>query len=124
MPAVLLVEDEPMLQDEVTSTLEDAGFAVLALSKGEDALEALEREQALRALLTDIDLGGPVKGWEIARRAREKDPHIPVVYMTGGHADEWAANGVPNSVLITKPFAPAQIITAISQLLNETPRQD
>jgi DNA-binding response OmpR family regulator len=69
--------------------------------------------------VTDINLGsGKLDGWNVARRAREIDPEFPVVYMTGDSADEWASKGVPNSILITKPFAPAQLVTAISQLLN------
>jgi hypothetical protein len=38
--------------------------------------------------------------------------------MSGGAAEQWASHGVPNSILLTKPFAPAQLVTAISQLLN------
>jgi hypothetical protein len=38
--------------------------------------------------------------------------------MTGAAGSEWASQGVPNSILLTKPFAPAQLITAVSQLLN------
>jgi hypothetical protein len=41
-----------------------------------------------------------------------------VVYMTGASADDWGSKGVPNSVLINKPFAPVQVVTAVSQLLN------
>lgn len=44
-----------------------------------------------------------------------------IIYMTGTHGEEWASKGVPNSLLLAKPFAPAQIVTAISQLLNATP---
>jgi DNA-binding response OmpR family regulator len=40
--------------------------------------------------------------------------------MTGAAADQWASHGVPNSILLTKPFAPAQLVTAISNLLNST----
>jgi two-component system cell cycle response regulator CpdR len=54
----------------------------------------------------------------VARRAREINPATPVIYMTGTHGEEWASKGVPNSILLAKPFAPAQIVTAISQLLN------
>ncbi|MFK4507205.1 hypothetical protein ABIF81_002383 [Bradyrhizobium daqingense] len=36
-------------------------------------------------------------------------------------ADEWPSHGVPNSVLLHKPFAPAQIVTALAQLLNQAP---
>lgn len=38
--------------------------------------------------------------------------------MTGAATDEWARLGVPKSILLTKPFAPAQLVTAVSQLLN------
>ena len=81
-----------------------------------------ERQDApIRALVTDIDLGTQVTGWDVARRARELQADIPVVYMTGGSADEWSANGVPNSILIAKPFVPTQIVVAVSPLLNAAP---
>ena len=70
------------------------------------------------ALVTDINLKGAMKGWEIARLIRQIDPAFPVVYMTGAAADDWAWEGVPNSILLNKPFAPAQLVTAVSQLLN------
>ena len=57
-------------------------------------------------------------GWEVAKQAREIDPAFPIVYMTGAAADDWASHGVPNSILLVKPFAPAQLVTAVSQLLN------
>jgi hypothetical protein len=44
--------------------------------------------------------------------------HLAIVYMTGDSAGEWAARGIPNSILLTTPFAPAQLITAVSQLMN------
>ncbi len=44
---------------------------------------------------------------------------MPVVYMSGNSGQGWPSKGVPNSVFIAKPFVPAQIITAISTLLNE-----
>ncbi len=71
-----------------------------------------------RALVTDVNLKGAKSGWDLARLARERDPDFPVVYMTGTAADDWAKLGVPNSILLTKPFAPAQLVTAVSQLLN------
>ena len=82
-------------------------------------MEASVPTALVGALVTDINLGsGKLDGWNVARCAREIDPDFPVVYMTGDSADEWASKGVPNSILITKPFAPAQLVTAISQLLN------
>jgi CheY-like chemotaxis protein len=71
-----------------------------------------------RALVIDINLRGTMDGWEVARRAREASPDFPIVYITAANADQWTSQGVPNSVLLTKPFAPAQLVTAVSQLLN------
>ena len=68
--------------------------------------------------MTDIHLGGQLDGWGVARSARELNPHFPIVYLTGEAADEWASRGVRESVLLTKPFAPAQLVTAVSLLLN------
>jgi len=40
------------------------------------------------------------------------------ITMPTTSTDEWGSQGVPNSILLTKPFAPAQLVTAVSQLLN------
>lgn len=47
----------------------------------------------------------------------EKDERFNL-YMTGVAANDWASHGVPNCILLEKPFAPAQVLTAMSQLLN------
>jgi len=57
-------------------------------------------------------------GWEVARRAREIEPRLAVVYATSAFPEDWRAQGVPNSILLEKPFAVAQLLTAVSQLLN------
>jgi len=78
----------------------------------------LRNDVKYRALVTDINLPGRLDGWEIARVAREIDPAFPIVYMTGAAADDWPSKGVPNSILLNKPFAPAQLVIAVSQFLN------
>jgi len=80
-----------------------------------------DKHHEYRALVTDINLQAELSGWDVAKRARELSPEIPVVYMTGDSANQWSSHGVPNSVLLQKPFAPAQVVTAISQLLNQMP---
>lgn len=117
---VLLVEDDALIQSLLGPALEEAGFAVVLASSGEEALSLLGRyhPRSVRAVVCDVELGGQASGWDVCRRARELHPEIPVVYITGGRADEWSANGVPNSLLVTKPFAPVQIVTAVAHLLN------
>ncbi len=116
---VFLVEDEPLIQDLVEQALEDGGFAVVKARSGTEAIAKLEADDTeIRALVSDVYLGAGPTGWDVARRARELNELLPVVYMSGGNAHEWSAQGVPNSILILKPFAPAQIVTAVAQLLN------
>lgn len=123
LQVILVVEDDQLIQSVVEESLTDGGFEVAIASSGENALELLDAaEGKYRALVTDINLGpGKTDGWDVARRAREIDPDFPVIYMSGKDAAEWASKGVPNSIMLAKPFAPAQLITAISQLLNRQP---
>jgi DNA-binding response OmpR family regulator len=119
VPLILVVEDDYPLQGVVEDTLIDGGFGVDILSSAEEALTLFgSGTKSYRALVTDVNLKGRLSGWDVARRIREIDPAFPVVYMTGAAADQWPSRGVPNSILLQKPFAPAQLITAISQLLN------
>lgn len=116
---VLIAEDEAEIRSILEIAFEDGGFDVVLIATGEEALEALDAQgEALRAVVTDINLGGTASGWDVARHARELKADMPVVYMTGSEGKDWASLGVQNSILISKPFAPSQVLTAVSQLLN------
>ena len=116
---ILVVEDDHAIQSVVKEALTDGGFEPAIAASGEEAVTLLMGGLTkYRALVTDINLRDSMDGWEVAKRAREIDPEFPVVYMSGAHAEDWASKGVPNSIMLAKPFAPAQLVTAVSQLLN------
>jgi DNA-binding response OmpR family regulator len=117
---ILVVEDDPLVLDIVEESLVEGGFAVEVARSGESAVELLDASNGkYRALVTDINLDpGKLDGWDVARHAREIDPNFPVVYMSGNDFEDWASKGVPKSIMLPKPFAPAQLVTAVSQLLN------
>jgi DNA-binding response OmpR family regulator len=116
---LLLVEDDPATGADMKRALEEAGFRVLLLPTGEKATTAFDENAGeIGGLIADVKLGGNLSGWDVARHAREVNPELPIVYMTGFYVEDWPSQGVPKSVLVQKPFAPAQIITAISSLLN------
>lgn len=120
--AILVVEDEQLIWELVEDALADGGFEAEVAATGEEAVTLLQGTNSkYRAVVTDINLAGTVDGWEVARCARAVDPNFPIIYMSGGSAHEWPIHGVPNSVLLAKPFAPAQLVTAISNLLNANP---
>lgn len=117
---LLLAEDEALIRDLLEAAMTDSGFEVAVATGGGEALAELEADAArFRAVVTDIKMGAGPDGWEVGRRARELVPDMPVVYMSGDSEHEWSSKGVPNSTIVAKPFAPAQIITAVSMLINE-----
>ena len=116
---ILVIEDDPEIQALIDEALCDGGYEPAVAASGEEAVTLLKGGQTpYRVLVTDINLRGRIDGWEVARQARTIDPDFPVIYITGVAADLWLVNGVPNSVLLLKPFAPAQLVTAVSNLLN------
>lgn len=118
MPLLLVVEDEPLVADIVEVALEEAGFAVVVVGSGEAAVDWLKSATTFAGLITDIRLGAGASGWDVARTVREQKPGLPVVYMSGDSEAQWTSQGVPGSVLVPKPFAASQIVTAISGLIN------
>lgn len=120
-PSVLLVEDEAVLALDLEHELTDAGYHVTVAINGNRAIQALDDPaSAFVAIATDIRLGTGANGWAVAKHARQKNPDVAIVYMSGDSAGDWASEGVPGSVMVIKPFAVAQLITAVSSLLIQT----
>ena len=118
IPAILIVEDDQLVQQTLEDILIEGGFEVAIVASGEEAIELFKGQTSYSAIVTDINLSGEIEGWEVARVAREIDAALPIVYMTGAAGHEGPSRGVPHSILLKKPFAPAQLVTAVSQLLN------
>jgi CheY-like chemotaxis protein len=120
-PIILIVEDDEELQSLAEDALlSEGGYQPVIAASAEEAVALLQGGQIkYRALVLDISLRGRMNGWEAARKARQIDPNFSIVYMTTGAGDEWPSQGVPDSILLQKPFALAQLVTAVSQLLNK-----
>jgi CheY-like chemotaxis protein len=121
MPLILLVEDEALIREMLVDALEHAGFSTLVSGDAQEAVLLFGTNGAeIRGLVTDINLDCGMDGWELACAAREHVGDLPVVYVSGASGHEWASRGVPNSLMITKPFAPAQVVVALSSLMVAT----
>jgi len=82
---VLIAEDEAEIRNLLQDTFEDGGFDVYLVSTGEEAIAALDEQgDNLRAVVSDINLGGKATGWDVARHARQLKADMPVVYMRRG----------------------------------------
>jgi DNA-binding response OmpR family regulator len=86
---------------------------------GDRAVTEIDSREVLHGLVTDVRLGSAVDGWDVARHARLKLPSLAVVYITSDSANDWASEGVPNSIMLQKPFADAQLMDPVTTSLRE-----
>ncbi|WP_374471306.1 response regulator transcription factor [Phenylobacterium sp.] len=117
MGQVLLVEDDTEIRELIRDALAGRGFRARAVGTDEEAyglLEAHARELAL--LVTDIDLGPGTTGFDVARRARQLNPGLKVIYITG-HAARVDRFGVEGAEMFPKPFAPDALAARVAEIL-------
>jgi len=115
--SLLLVEDEVLLCWMLEEELRDDGYDVLTSTTGNEGMAALESSRPFDALVTNIRLEDGPDGWALAERARERNPQIAVLYVSGDSAAQHKSNGVQGSVMLSKPFEPAALRKALASLL-------
>lgn len=112
---ILVVDDESQIRTLVRVLVEQAGYSVMEASNAEEALRIVEQQSPPQLLLTDIVMPG-MNGLTLAARAHHLRPTLPVIFMTG-FANEYQAQ-LSGSVCLRKPFKPAELITAIQDVIG------
>ena len=103
---VLFVEDEFFIREWIAESLSEQGFAVDSVTNAADALSQITRAP-IDVLLTDINLPGGMDGAALARRARELQPGLAVIYASARAASLKQEARVTGSVVLPKPYEPA-----------------
>jgi two-component system cell cycle sensor histidine kinase/response regulator CckA len=117
---VLLVEDEDAVRTMAARILRQKGFRVLEASDGGAALEALEAYgESVDLVLTDVVMPG-VGGVELADRALQLRPGMPVLFMSGYTEREVADRGGvrAGTLLLNKPFRAGELVAAVRKVLE------
>lgn len=111
---VLLCDDDTTILDVIGEALRDVGHDVRTCDAGAQAIVAMEDGQ-FDVLITDLGMPG-VNGWDVARRARQLDPPLPVIVISGWGASitQEQLDGAGVSMILPKPFRLEQIRQAIS----------
>jgi DNA-binding response OmpR family regulator len=120
---ILLVEDEPPLQQKICEVMERAGYRVLVAGDGAEGLRlAMEDSRQIHLLLTDVvmpNMAGP----RLAERLRTTRPDTKALYMSGypdmGEGSE-ALRTQPN--FITKPFTQEELLRRVREVLDSNSR--
>jgi CheY-like chemotaxis protein len=117
---VLFVEDEFFIREWIAQSLSEQGFAVDSVTNAADALLHITRAP-IDVLLTDINLPGGMDGTALARRARELQPNLTIIYASARAATLKQEARVPGSVLLPKPYEPAVLGRLLAAAMRVTP---
>ena len=120
MTKILIAEDERDIRDLVTFTLKFAGYDVIAVSNGAEAVEAAALE---KPDLIILDGRMPImSGYEACEKIKTDSQmqHIPVVFLSakGQEAEIQAGLNAGAAEYILKPFATEELINRIKELLG------
>lgn len=118
---ILLVEDEEIVRNLTRHILKDAGFRVYEAGSAEAALELLESQPIhIDFLVTDVVLPG-MNGPLLAKKLKEKQPDLPVLYISGYTENAIAHHGVVDEgvELLQKPFTPKALVQRILAIMTK-----
>ncbi len=115
---VLVVDDEPLIVDILREFLTYEGHTVLCAHQGDAALKIISAE-SIDVLITDLKMPG-MTGVELIRRAKEEDPDLECVVMTGFGTVETAIEAMKHGAFdyLLKPFKPDDVMLVIARVLE------
>ena len=120
MATILVVEDEPAIQELITLNLEQSGYSPLRANDAEQAIE-LVRDELPDLVLLDWMLPG-MSGIEFARRLRadRRTQDVPIIMLTARAEEHDKLSGLETGAddYITKPFSPRELNARIRALLR------
>lgn len=99
---ILLVDDDEAVREVTAAMLEDLGYGVCLAENGAAALGLLDRPPHVDLLMADLRMPG-MDGVDLARKARQRRPDLPVLLVTGD-ANPRAVEAVGEQRVVLKPF--------------------
>lgn len=117
---IVLVEDEPILQQNYSLALKKSGYDVMVYGDKQSALTAFQTKLPDLVLL-DIGLGDePEAGFEVCRVLRQKSPHLPIIFLTALDSDFDIISGLRLGAddYLTKDISIPHLLARISALFR------
>jgi PAS domain S-box-containing protein len=117
--AVLLVEDNPEVQEVAGMLLEELGYQVSYVQSAAAALQLLASGAPINLVFTDIVMPGELDGVALAQRVKAEYPDVAVL-LTSGYAG--AANTLdPGIPILRKPYQLRTLARAVREALSTQP---
>jgi CheY-like chemotaxis protein len=117
-PRVLVVDDEAAVRTLAERVLRDAGYEVVAVSDGPEALRVVEQQRPFNLYVIDLVMP-QMTGDELARQLRRTDPDAKVLYFTGFIDQLFNSKSTlwENEAFLEKPATVNGLPEAVSLLL-------
>ncbi|MDD5887926.1 MAG: response regulator transcription factor [bacterium] len=118
MYTICLVEDEVDLSTLIKAYLEKAGYNVVCLTKGKDAIEYISKNPDLWIL--DIMLADDINGYDIIKAIREKDSNVPVIFTSARDQDLDKILGLElgSDDYLTKPYSTKELVLRVNKIIK------
>jgi CheY-like chemotaxis protein len=113
--AILLVDDDVLVLEFTAELLSALGHRVTTARSGDEALAILADGHAIDTLVTDVQMPG-LNGFELARRARNLQPGLMILYCTGHPASIEHHLGAALGPVVTKPCTAERLQLEIERL--------
>jgi len=112
---IMVVDDEDGVRKLMTRLLTRAGYDVIAVASGAEALEAASNEDPVDLVVSDIVMPG-MKGTEMARRMRERQPDLSVLFVTGYPQEDLSFRD--GERVLFKPFKQQELLDEVERCLD------
>jgi CheY-like chemotaxis protein len=104
LPAVLVVDDDPLVRESLADLLRELPLFVLEAENGEQAVAVLNRRPDIRLVVTDMMMPG-MDGRRLAATARRMRPDLPILFLSGldrpNDGEAFLAKPVPAGTLLS-----------------------
>jgi DNA-binding response OmpR family regulator len=117
---VLIVEDDAHIRLGLEEVLRSDGFQVTSCSRGDQAVDAVSRQQP-DLLVLDVMLPG-LSGYEVCKELRRRKATLPILMLTakGQELDKVVGLELGADDYVTKPFGVRELLARIHALLRRT----
>jgi DNA-binding response OmpR family regulator len=113
---VMLVEDDELVRATLAEGLEDAGLQVADFSDPTEALRPPEAIDPPDVVITDVDLGSTLNGFDVAAAAHSRWPSVQVILISGLPADHTGQRLDRRDRYLQKPLSYTRLLRTIKEL--------
>ncbi len=118
LPAVLVVEDEPLIRMDAVDMISEAGFTTYEASSADQAILLMEQHDNIGILFTDIDMPGSMDGLKLAAYVRDRWPPV-VIIVASGNTGNYETMLPTGSSFFPKPYPVDLIAQSLRHIASQ-----